>query len=56
MRFGVNEFCSGLQAGPLEVIDNGLTGVWYETLIEWIASFTLFNGKSAAWLKDVPLV
>ena len=55
VRFGVNEYCSGLQAGALEVIDNGLVGVHFETLVEWICSFTLFNGKSAARLKDIPL-
>ena len=52
-RFGVQEHVSGLQAGALEVIDNGLVGVWYETLIEWICSITVFNPRSAARLCGV---
>ena len=50
VRFGVQEAVSGLQAGALEVIDNGLVGVWYETLIEWVCAITIFNPRSAARL------
>lgn len=53
VKFGVQEYCSGLQAGELEVIDQGLVGVWYETLIEWICSFALFHPKCAARLCGV---
>lgn len=52
-RFAVQEAVSGLQAGPMEVVDNGLVGVWYETLVEWICSFTIFNPRSAARLWGV---
>ena len=51
VRFGAMEAVSGLQAGGLEVVDNGLVNsVFYETLIEWICSFTIFNPRSAARL------
>lgn len=52
-RFGVSEYVSGLQAGALEVIDQGLVDVWYQTLIEWIVSFAIFNPKAAARLKGI---
>ncbi|WP_027186726.1 major capsid protein [Desulfovibrio cuneatus] len=55
VRFGVSEYCSGLQCGPLEVHDLGLVQSWYQTDIEWLVSFTLFNGKSAARLKGITL-
>lgn len=50
VRFGVSEYVSGLQAGPLEVIDNGLVGIFYETLIEWICGLAVFHPKAAARL------
>jgi hypothetical protein len=53
VRFGAAEWVSGLQCGPLEVIDQGLIDVWYQTLIEWICSFTIFNGKAAARLSGI---
>ena len=50
VRFGAGEFVGGLQAGPLEVIDQGLSGIFYTTLIEWICSFAIFHPKAAARL------
>lgn len=52
-RFGVQEWVSGLQAGPMEVIDQGLVDVWYQTLIEWICSFAIFHPKAAARLSGL---
>jgi hypothetical protein len=54
VRFGVSEWVSGLQCGALEVIDQGLIDVWYQTLIEWICSFAIFHPKAAARLQSVP--
>jgi len=53
VRFGSGEFVGGLQAGPLEVIDQGLSGIFYTTLIEWICSFAIFHPKAAARLKNI---
>jgi hypothetical protein len=53
VRFGVSEWVSGLQCGGLEVIDQGLIDVWYQTLIEWICSFAIFHPKAAARLQGV---
>lgn len=53
VKFGVQEYCSGLQAGTLEVIDQGLVDVWYQTLVEWICSFALFHPKAAARLCGI---
>jgi hypothetical protein len=55
VRFGVKEYVSGLQAGAMDVIDQGLDGIFYQTLIEWIASFTIFHPKAAARLKAIKL-
>jgi hypothetical protein len=55
VRFGAGEYVGGLQAGPLEVIDQGLSGIYYTTLIEWICSFAIFHPKSAARLKGIKL-
>ena len=55
VRFGAGEYVGGLQAGPLEVIDQGLSGIYYTTLIEWICSFAIFHPKAAARLKGVML-
>ena len=52
-RFGAQEWVSGLQAGPMEVIDQGLVDVWFQTLIEWICSFAVFHPKAAARLKGI---
>lgn len=53
VRFGVKEWVSGLQAGPMDVLDQGLQGIFYQTLIEWICSFTVFHPKAAARLRGV---
>lgn len=52
-RFGVMEFLSGLQASDIEVLDLGLKGIFFETLIEHISSIALFHGKSAARLSRI---
>jgi len=53
-RFGVQEWVSGLQAGAMEVIDQGLVGIHYTTLVEWICSFAVFHPKAAARLAKLP--
>lgn len=52
-RFGAGEWVSGLQAGDMEVIDQGLTETSYKTLIEWICGMAVFNPKAAARLKGI---
>jgi len=53
-RFGAQEYVSGLQAsGGMEVLDQGLQGIFYQTLIEWICSITVFHPKAAARLMAV---
>ena len=52
-RFGAVEFVSGLQSGPMEVIDLGLTRTVYETLIEWIVGLGVFHPKAAARLQGI---
>ena len=39
VKFGVAENVSGLQAGPMDVIDLGLSGTAYQTLIEWVCGY-----------------
>ena len=54
VRFGGQEYVSGLQAaGGMEVLDQGLVGLQYMTLIEWIVSMTIFHPKAAARLMAV---
>ncbi|WP_034628488.1 major capsid protein [Desulfocurvibacter africanus] len=53
VRFGVMEWVSGLQASPMEVIDQGLKDVFYQTLIEWISSIAIFHPKAAARLQGI---
>ena len=53
VRFGVSEYVSGLQCGALEVIDMGMVQSWRQIDIEWIVSFAIFNGKSAARLRGI---
>ena len=49
VRFGAVEYVSGLQAGPMEVIDLGSEpSRVYETLIEWIVGLGVFHPKAAA--------
>ena len=53
-RMGVMEYLSALQAGAMDVIDLGLqNGIFYQTLIEHIASIAIFHGKSAARLSGI---
>ena len=37
----------------MEVLDQGLQGIFYQTLIEWICSITVFHPKAAARLMAV---
>ena len=53
VRFGVKEWVSGLQAGPMDVLDQGLQGIFYQTLIEWICSITVFHPKAASRLRAI---
>jgi len=53
VRFGVVEYVSGLQAGPMDVLDLGLNRTNYETLIEWICGLGVFHPKAAARLYGV---
>lgn len=50
VRMGAQEYLSGLQAGTMEVIDNGLVKTQYETLIEWICGMAIFHPRAAAKL------
>ena len=52
-RFGVAEYVSGLQAGDMDVLDQGLSGTFYQTLIEWICGLGVFHPKAAARLRGV---
>ena len=52
-RFGVTEWVSGLQSGSMDVIDQGLSGVHYTTLIEWITGLGIFHPKAAARLRGI---
>lgn len=52
-RFGLAEYVSGLQAGNMDVLDQGLTGVHYNTLIEWICGLGVFHPKAAARLRGI---
>lgn len=56
VRFGVQEWVSGLQAGAMEVIDQGLVDVWYQTMIEWICSIAIFHPKAAARFSGLTAV
>ena len=54
VKFGAQQYVSGLQAaGGMQVIDQGLYGIFYQTLIEWICSITVFNPRAAARLKAI---
>ena len=52
-RMAPAEYVSGLQCGGLEVIDLGMVQSWRQIDIEWVVSFTIFNGKSAARLRGL---
>jgi hypothetical protein len=53
VRFGAGEYVSGLQSGSMDVIDLGLTEIFYMTLIEHICGLAVFHPKSAARLKGI---
>jgi len=52
VRFGF-EWLSGLQNGSLDVIDLGLNGIFYETLIEWLVGLAIWHPKAAARLRGI---
>ena len=52
-RFGLAEYVSGLQAGNMDVLDQGLSGTFYQTLIEWICGLGVFHPKAAARLRGI---
>jgi hypothetical protein len=53
VRFGLAEYVSGLQAGEMDVLDQGLTGTQFTTLIEWICGLGVFHPKAAARLRGI---
>jgi hypothetical protein len=53
VKFGAAEYVSGLQAGMMDVIDLGLSGIFYQTLIEWITGMGIFHPKAAARLRGI---
>jgi hypothetical protein len=52
-RFGLAEYVSGLQAGDMDVLDQGLVNTHYQTLIEWICGLGVFHPKAAARLRGI---
>jgi Major capsid protein GP7 len=52
-RFGLAEYVSGLQAGNMDVLDQGLQGTFLQTLIEWICGLGVFHPKAAARLQGI---
>lgn len=53
VRFGLAEYVSGLQAGSMDVLDQGLNGTYYQTLIEWICGLGVFHPKAAARIYGI---
>lgn len=54
LRFGADEYLSGIQNGPMSVLDMGLqSDLRYLTVIEWLASFVILHPRSAARLAGV---
>ena len=53
VKFGVAEYVSGLQCGEMDVLDQGLSGIFYSTLIEWICGLGVFHPKAAARLRGI---
>jgi hypothetical protein len=53
VRFGLAEYVSGLQSGAMDVLDQGLQGTFYQTLIEWICGLGVFHPKAAARLRGI---
>ena len=52
-RFGLAEYVSGLQAGNMDVEDQGINGTFYQTLIEWICGLGVFHPKAASRLRGI---
>jgi hypothetical protein len=55
VKFGMDAGISGIQAGGLQAVDNGLRGVLYETLIEWYMSIVDGNPKGFARLTGIDI-
>jgi len=53
VRFGLAEYVSGLQSGSIDVIDQGLQGTFYQTLVEFICGLGCFHPKCAARLRGI---
>ena len=53
VRFGLAEYVSGLQAGSMDVLDQGLQGTFFQTLIEWLCGLGVFHPKAAARLRGI---
>lgn len=55
VKFGAKEYCSGLQCGKMDVIDQGLFsgGTSFRTLLEWICGLAVFHPRAAARLRGV---
>jgi len=53
VRFGAEEWVSGIQAGSMDVLDLGLQNTMYRTLIEWICGMGVFHPKAAARLRGI---
>jgi hypothetical protein len=53
VKFGVAEYVSGLQCGEMDVLDQGLSGIFYQTLIEWVCGLGVFHPKAAARLRGI---
>ncbi len=52
-RFGIREFTTGLQCFEPKAYDQGFVGNFRVIALEWLASFTLYHGKSAAVLHSI---
>ena len=53
VKFGAAEYVSGLQAGEMEVEDQGKVLTNYITLVEWICGLGVFHPKAAARLYGI---
>jgi hypothetical protein len=53
VKFGLAEYVSGLQAGNMDVLDQGLYGTFYQTLIEWICGLGVFHPKATSRLQAI---
>ncbi|MBZ0254564.1 phage major capsid protein, partial [bacterium] len=53
VRFGTVQYVSGLQARQMDVIDQGLQDVFYQTLVDWYCGIGVFHPKAAARLRGI---